>query len=572
MGRALVLAPVDGKPDWYLVQDDLGVRNQVQSGIEGYPYAVGKEYRLFTPGGVYDPRFFRLLPYGTARRWRSARQTAATHPATASAMFINNDKLRTHQRQDRIATIASIQRFGADTTAVLNEGGRAIIPPADALAGFYQPGDPIAVIHDPIPGGNDFCIKKGPPKKAWVAGTALGPPKPRDPGCSPLTEDWIGYSGPADLVNGGSSEPPPPSPATPGKFTYKKTLFAPNTIREWKLSMADCYLPDAATYGAPCTATAAGTLALDAGAAELLPGAAAYTDLTHRYPRPILMPAQYTGHTSVIAPPVVAVSPSLNRKLQCGTRELHMTVSLTTEDTHDHYADVDGTGSGLMLPGCMILIFDKAPFPDHLGAEAVNAGLIQDGAGNNIYHSVYETNLDQPFKLVYARPNAADFSRIRTGIAGFTGTGHYALNRPVPRRTPNNGTTPITATLFRHKYNAPMDDPETGFGAYGQLLTRVFDGAGNDITPTPPAGDYCGGYFPGFFELPAAMPATVNLYRDFLAAYPFMANPAMNASGTLPRLKRIVFYAHGKIWFPGNGDIGGNPVRLRCGGLNLYHQ
>lgn len=562
MGRGRIIAPVDGKPNWYLVRDDLGVQHEAQSAVDGFAYAVGKEYRLFTPGGRYDPRAFRLLPYTTSHRWRSARETAATHPATAAAMFIHSDKLLTHQPQDKTRTIQTI----AGNSAYFTEGGRAtLLPGAEAL---YQPGDSVAVIHDPIPGANEFCIKKGPPQKAWVAGTATGPAKPADSGCSPLDENWIGYNGAADLLNGGASSPP--SPATPGTFIYRKTLSTPNTIKEWFVEMAGCYVTGSAPYGALCAATASGTLALDAGAAEFLPGAAAYAALTYRYPRPILMPPQYTGHTTILAPPVAA-SATVNRKLKCGARELRMALSLTTEDTYNHYTDVDGSGSGLMLPGCMILIFDKAP-ADYLGAAAINPGLMQDGGGNNIYNSVYETNFDQPFKVVYARPGSADFSSIRTGMAGFTTPGHYALNRPIPRRTPGNGTTPITATLFRNKYNAPMDDPETGFGAYGQLLTRVFDGAGNDVTPSPPAGSYCGGYFPGFFELPAAMPSTVNLCHDFLAAYPFMANPAINPTGALPRLKRIVFYAQGKIWFTGNGDIGGNPARVRCGGISLHHQ
>ena len=563
MGRGRIIAPVEGKPDWYLVRDDLGVQYQVQSGIEGYSYVTGKEYRLFTPDGQYDPRLFRLLPYETGKRWRSARDTAGTHPATAAAMFIHNDKLLSHQPRDKTRTIQAIDGSGA----VFSEGGRAALPPgAETL---YQAGDTVAVIHDTRPAPGEQCLKKGH-AGPWIAGTGgKGPPKAADPGCGPLEENWIGYNGAADLLNGGASLPP--SPATPGKFMYRKTLSAPNTIREWTLAVATCYAPDAALYGALCTAAANGALALDAGTAEFLPGAAAYAALTRRYPRPILMPPQYTGRTAVIAPPVVAAA-SVNRKLKCGARELRMAVSLATEDTYNHYTDVDGTGSGLMLPGCMILIFDKAPYPAYLGAGAINAGLIQDGGGNNIYQSVYETNLDQPFKLVYASPGAADFSTLRTGMADFTRVGHFALNRPVPRRTPGNGTTPVTATLFRNKYNAPMDDPETGFGAYGQLLTRVFNGAGNDVTPAPPPGDYCGGYFPGFFELSGAMPAAVNLCRDFLAAYPFMANPAINPTGALPRLARIVFYAQGKIWFDASGGIGGNPARVRCGGISLYHQ
>lgn len=563
MGRALVIAPVGGKPDWHLVEDDLGVRHEVQSAVDGFAYAIGKEYRLFTPGGRYDPRGFRLLPYGTGRRWRSARETAATHPATAAAMFIHNGKLPTHQPHDKTRTIQAID----GNSAVFSEGGRAALLAGDELV--YEPGDTVAVIHDTRPAPGERCLKKGT-SGPWIAGTGgAAPPKPADPGCSPLAENWIGYNGAADLLNGGASIPP--SPATPGRFIYRKTLPAPNTIREWTLMMASCYLPGAAAYGALCTATAnGGALALDAGTAEFLPDAAVYTAMTYRHPRPILMPPQYTGHTAVIAPPLIAAA-SVNRKLKCGARELRMSVSLTTEDTHNHYADADGVGSGLMLPGCMILIFDKAPL-DYLGAGAVNAGLMRDGGGNGIYHGVYETNMDQPFKLVYASPGAADFSSLRTGIPGFTGMGHYALNRPLPRRTPGNGTTPVTATLFRNKYNAPMDDPETGFGAYGQLLTRIFDGAGNDITPAPPAGDYCGGYFPGFFELPPSTAGTRNLCQDFLAAYPFMANPAINPTGALPRLKQIVFYAQGKIWFPGAGGIGGNPVRLRCGGISLFHQ
>ncbi len=562
MGRALVLGPVEGKPNWYLVRDDLGIPHQVQSAVDGFAYAVGKEYRLFTPGGLYAPRAFRLLPYGTSRRWRSARETTATHPATAAAMYINNGKLLTHQPVDKTRTIRSI----AGNTAYFSEGGRAaLLPGAETL---YQPGDTVAVIHDTRPAPGEQCLKKGI-SGPWIAGTGgNAPPTPPDPGCSTLTENWIGYSGAADLLNGGASSPP--SPAAPGQFIYRKANPAPFTVREWKLTLASCHISNTATYGPLCAVTADGTLALDAGTAELLPDAAGYTALSYRYPRPILMPPQYTGHTCVIAPPIAAAA-SVDRKLKCGARELRMTVSLTTEDTHNHYTDADGTGSGLMLPGCMILIFDKAPYPDHLGAGSINAALMQDSGGNNIYHSIYETNMDQPFKLVYAAPGTSDFSQIRTGMAELTGMGHYALNRPLPRRTPGNGTTPITATLFRNKYNAPMDDPETGFAAYGRLLTRVFNAAGNDITPAPPPGDYCGGYFPGFFELPGPY-VTVNLCHDFLAAYPFMGNPAINPAGTLPRLKQIVFYAQGKIWFPGNGGIGGNPSRLRCGGISLYHQ
>ncbi len=563
MGRGRIIAPVNGKPDWYLVTDDLGVQYPVQSAVAGFAYVTGREYRLFTPGGVYDPRFFRLLPYGTARRWRSARDTAATSPATAAAMFLHNEKLLTHRLHDKTRTIQTL----AGSTAYFSEGGSAVLLAGDGL--LYEPGDTVAVIHDTRPAPGEHCLKKGL-AGPWIAGTGgKGPPKPADPGCSPLTENWIGYSGAADLLNGGANIPP--SAATPGQFIYRKSIPAPNIIKEWTLAMAACHVPGAAEYGPLCTGTANGTLALDAGTAEILPDAAAYAALANRYPRPILMPPQYTGHTCVIAPPMAATA-LVNRKLKCGARELRMSISLTTEDTYNHYADVDGTGSGLMLPGCMILIFDKSPYPDHLGEGAINASLMQDGGGNNIYHSVYETNLDQPFKLVYARPDAADFSRLRTGMADLTGMGHYALNRPLPRRTPGNGTTPVTATFFRNKYNAPMDDPETGFGAPGRLLTRVFNSAGNDITPAPPAGDHCGGYFPGFFELPPAMPAAVNIYRDFLSAYPFMANPAINPSGVMPRLTRIAFYAQGKIWFPGIGGLGGNPVRLRCGGISLYHQ
>lgn len=570
MGKALVLAPVEGKPDWYLVKDDLGVQYQVQSGVEGYPYAIGKEYRLFTPGGLYEPRFFRLLPFGTARRWRSARATAKTHPATAAAMHLYNDKLITHQIQDRTATIESIQPYGADTTAVLVEGGRAIIQPADAEVGLYGPGDSIAVIHDPIPGVNEFCLKKGPPKRPWVAGTGgKGPPKPHDPECRRLNENWSGYSGVADLSSGSA--------------VMEKAGSESNVVRKWTVYQAPGYTRHQSQYGALNTVSGQGGLAMSSQSAFFYQPQSDQFNNMIGMPCPALMPLQYDPYGNFWCPPVVAIADT-PRKLVCGKKELWMNISnLQTFAAFENFSQWGGGAAdmGVQLPSCMILVFNSKPYP-FISESDCNPAVVSYSDGSPAKMSRFETNMDQFFKLVYVRPPNGHpnvFEYLRAPIPGNSHHLRYGLKRSGGRRFPD-GSYPVSAELgtgFHYKFNVPMEDPELGFGINGMLLKRCFDVDGVDVTPICTYGDDLDGYFPGYFELPAFNNwDQINVKDDFLAAYPFMANPARNPLGKMPRLSNIVFWSQGSIADSGLTGYGEphyqvNPTGLTCDGLSLFY-
>ena len=579
MARAKVLSAVSGKPGWYLVEDDLGVRYEVQSGVDGYEFQAGSEYRLFAPGGAYSPALFRLLPYKTSKRWRSAADTAKTHPATAAALFLYGDRMRELSPQDRAVTVQSV----SPGRAVFAEGGSAKIA-ADEEA-YYQPGDKVAVIHDNS-SGNSACLKTIPGNGRVAGFSGKQTPRPKDPVaaalCQPLREFWNSYGMYADLINGGGEKKPENN--TPGKFTFHKQNPLKNEVADWTARASANYVTAGQPYGSPAVISLANRLTIDAAqfsfTASSDPASPMYwPHLRTRYGLPMLLMYTIYPNSSgpfygILSPPVVAHTKAA-RKIMCGGKTLKLRVNLLTEDTVGDYTQPVGS----QIPACMVLVFDKAPYPNYIKEANINTDwhwYYPSGGGAYAPSSVRDTKTDQKFKLVYtAPPLGQDFGVARVPAPFAPGNGHFALRRPRPSTWTDPGNT-------RNCFNAPMDNPETGFQETGQLLLRCFDYNGNDVTPTNSASyrpeHY--GYFPGYFEIPSNTDTTRNIYEDFLAAYPFMGNPAINAAGSaglpvlgeMPRLETIYFYAQAKADYPPDifSHAVPNPTRLQCKLLELF--
>ncbi|MBI5178816.1 MAG: hypothetical protein HZA04_06110 [Nitrospinae bacterium] len=573
MARAKVIEPVSGKPGWYLVEDHLGVRYTVQSGVDGYDFLAGEEYRLFAPGGVYNTNSFRLLPFKTARRWRSATELASTHPATSAALLLYADKIRQHAPQDREATVRSV-RTGR---LVFEEGGYAKITAEEET--YYQKGDTVAVIHD-TPTDGPSCLKSAR-GDSWTAGFA-GKQTPRVKTaqdhalCSPFIEHWNSYPvGAVDFFD--------PTGSVPGASYLIKQNPLPNEAQWWLTQTASQYISAGMPYGQPAAVSAGNRLVMEAPCHQLPP----ITDWTAWVgfsrgalkPRPIIMPGHAeTGIYGAFVSPPVVVRTSARRKLVCHGKPLIMRINLATEDTHNWYQYMQGASgapySGVSLPACMALVFNETP-SKYLNAGAIKQSWWQDVYGRNRYATEDYTMMKKRFKLVYSAPGMADFAFARAPHPNPLANGQFALARAIPRYELGAGPGGVWVDNGdrRTMCNVPMDDPDTGFNDMGQLLTRCFDADGTDVTP-PRWNVDMGGFFPGYFEIPSGSDTQRDLRADFLAAYPFMGNPDVNPSGGLPLLEEIWFYAQGRVALKERQGAYSvfqpNPTRLTCKLLELF--
>ena len=570
MARAKIISAVSGKSDWYLVEDDLGIQREVQSAIAGFDYAAGGDYRLFVPDGEYLPCSLRLLPYKSARRLIPVAELSESRPASAAALYFYAEKMRDTQTDDKLLTVKEVK----PGVALFEEGGCAKIP--DWTDGLYLAGDCVAVIHDPQPeSADEICLKSGI-GKPWVAGFGCGQ-QPRPFTCNSAIESFTGYPSPfADLTNGGGNEDA--SQNAPGSFTFKKPKPEKFEITGWQLSTGEPYVSDGQPYGIAAEVSIGGSLWMESETMERDVDYSEGENLKSTYPRPMLMPPSlglYTPTTpAVISPPVIAQA-AIGKNLVCGGRKLKMTVNILTRDEHNHYTDKDGLGTGLQLPACLALIFGKAAYPDYLDGSTINQNLYTTGYPDNLpkFASVMECNLDKQFSLLYAAPGSHDFSILRKEYPGSLSAGHCALYRPEPRRKSDGSFEPVggAADMAQRKLNVPMTDPETGFSEIGLLHARCFDYYGTDITPAP--GQFSsGGLFPGYFEIAAQSDVKRNLHQDFMAAYPFMANPAINPDGGLPPLTKAVFYLQGKLYQDGGGDWRANATTLECKKLEFFYE
>ena len=562
MARATILSSVSGKPNWYLVEDDLSVRYEVQSGVADFDYRSGEEYRLFVPDSEYNPCSFRLLPYKTSRRFRSAGDIADESPASAAALYFYSDKTGELGLHDKKRTIS----FVRPGIAFFEEGGCAKIVEGDD--GLYKTGDCVAVLHDPQPATvNDQCIKPGV-AEGWVAGFACdqAPRSLSDSGsCSGLNEQFDGYpTESADLAS--------------GSFNFEKPNPGKGEIAQWDISTGEPYVSSGQPYGAAAEVSLTGSLRIKTTAIDIKPNYYEGQQLESSYPRPTLMPPTlglYAPTTdAVLSPPVIAYS-SVSKNLLCGGKKLKMRVNIITGDERNHYTDVDGNGSGLQLPACLLLVFSGSAYPSYLDGSSINANLYNSGDPDYLprFASVTECNLDKNFALLYAAPGNHDFSILRESLPYANSPGQYALYRPEPRRQPDGSFAPVGSLvdIAQRKLNVPTTDPETTFSHLGLLPARCFDYFGADITPTPQYFS-SGGLFPGYFEIASGSDVKRDLYLDFLAAYPFMKNGNVNSDGTLPTISAVYFYVQGKVYLDSSSIWRANRSLLDCKKLNFFYE
>jgi len=551
MGRAKIISAVSGKPNRYLVEDDLGKSYEVESSVDGFNYVAGKYYRLFTPDGEYRPSAFRLLPYSTGKRWKTVADIGRDYPATASAHFFYKDQMALREKRDRNRTVAKVLPGKLKFT----DGGCAKV----ADSSFYKPGDCVAVIHDKPVAGDPDCLSSGR-GDPWVAG--FGCNQSPAPACPSLFEHWNSYPNPsADLSS--------------GEFVFRKPTPNRNEINGWQAKVAKVYAAAGQPYGAPATVLADGALKMDSLPIEL-----AYVDsqtdttIFSTYPSPI--PFRVGFWDPMIFSPPVIVRNNFSLGLECGGKPLLMTVNLLTQDVQDY-----GIGGfpteprGLQIPSSMILVFGGKPWPDYIKTANINAHLYEFPNGSPKYASGWENNLDRSWKLVYTAPGSRNFSNFRGSFAG-TGAGQYGLYMPTPGRTAYGSYKQPSQSFshFRNKFNAPMSDFEIGFNFETELYFRVFDVNGTDITP-PTVTGFDFGMHPGYFEIPAQNNIHRNVRDDFLSAFPYMANPAVNPSGNLPSLTAVVFYVQGKIYQTGFDPLEpnwrANPSKLECQALEFAY-
>ena len=562
MARATVLSSVSGKPDWYLVEDDLSVRYEVQSGVASFDYRSGEDYRLFVPDSEYNPCSFRLLPFKTSRRFVSAADLADEMPASAAALYFYSDKIRELALHDKKRTISRV----TPGIAFFEEGGCAKIPEGDD--GLYGTGDCVAVLHDTQPTmEGEQCIMPGI-VDAWVAGFACDqtPRALSSPdSCSGLNEQFYGYPArDADLAS--------------GSFCFEKRGPKKGEITQWDISTGNPYVSDGQPYGAAAEISLNGSLRIKTAAIDIKPDYYEGQQLESSYPRPTLMPPTlglYAPTTdAVLSPPVIARA-SVGKNPICGGRKLKMRVNMLTADERNHYTDVDGFGTGIQLPACLILVFSGSAYPGYLDGSTVNASLYTTGYPDYLpkFASVTECNLDKNFALLYAAPGLRNFSILRESLPSASSPGQYALYRPLPRRQSDGSFAPVggAVDITQRKLNVPTTDPETGLSHLGLLPARCFDYYGADITP-PPEYSLSGGLFPGYFEIRSGSDEKRDVYLDFLAAYPFMKNPDINQGGALPTLSAIYFYAQGKVYRDGNNIWRANRSLFECKKLNFFYE
>ena len=560
MARAVVISPVSGKTDWYLVEDDLGVRYEVQSGVAAFDYRSGGDYRLFVPDGNYDPCGFRLLPYKTSRRFISIADLAGEADASAAVLYFYGDKIRELRLHDKKRTISIVKT----SIAFFAEGGCATIPEGDD--GLYETGDCVAVVHDLKPAtADDKCITPGV-ADAWVAGFACDQaPRVYSGSCSSLSELFSGYPvKSADMAS--------------GSFIFDKSDPEKLQIAKWTVSTGEPYVSDGQSYGAAAEVTLDGSFRVQSLAMDIQPYYDEGQKLESTYPRPILMPPTLGLYTptvdAVLSPPVVAQA-SIGKQLFCGGEKLKMTANIVTRDEQNHYSDVDGFGSGLQLPSCLLLIFGDAAYPDYLDGSSIDGSLYSSGAPDYfpLIASVKECNLDKSFALLYAAPGSHNFSMLREELPGAISSGQYALYRPEPRRQADGSFAQVggAADIAQRKLNVPTTDPETGFSHLGLLPARCFDYYGADITP-PPDYPSSGGLFPGYFEIASGSDEKRDIYKDFLSAYPFMENRDINVDGILPTLTSVYFYVQGKVYRDGNNIWRANRSLFECKKLKFFYE
>ncbi len=544
MARAKVISMVEGRPDWYLVEDDLGVSHKVQSGIKGYEYKTGVEYRLFTPNGKYKPCSFRLLPYKTSRRWTDVSLLAKANPATAVGYYFYSDKMLKSESQDLSKVVSGVKK---GRLSFVGGGCASINDSVD-----YQIGDCVAVIHDKIDPLDPDCLLSGN-AEPWVAGFGCSQSPRR---CSSRYEFWRNYLTPSADLSGD------------GKFTFKKTAPEKNEIDSWNSKTAGVYINEGMSYGIPATVWAGDALRMRSLPLQANGISSVEEDaLRLIYPAPMLE-RKYDADPLIVSPPVVTEK-SISRPLLCGEKELFMSVNLLTQ--FDYEAGL-GYDSKLQLPACMVLIFNKSPWPDYLDGSRINSSLYSYPNGSDKYGTVFENNLDRNFKLVYTAPGTQDFSYARGAYPGVSRDKQHALFRPTPIRTAEGSYLNSPPPSGRLWYNVPMDDDLVSFGKAGELHYRCFNYDGADITPANPA-PWSYGLHPGYFEIGMQTSVTRNIYRDFLAAFPFMANPDINLEGNFPSLSLVTFYLQGNVAKP-SGEFDPyypNPAKLECQRIEFFY-
>lgn len=568
MGRAKVTMPIDGMEGWFMVADDLGNSYPVQSAVADFNFVAGEHYRLFVPDGRYSPCDSRLLPYRTSKRWASASELAKSKPATASAMYLWGERMGGAYALDRKKVISKI----AYGLAYFQDASCALLPQEHS----YSVGDCVAVIHDLKDEKNCLLPRDGEP---WVAGYGCGQ-KPKT-GCASRNESWSGYSpSTADIENGGGH--PNEEDDHPGYFIFSKIKTDPLDyevwdngsfqINRWDVKLSDIYVKEGFPFGIPAgIAVNGGSLAVETAVLEEGFTVARDDYASVKFPRPIYF--QKSDSPIIISPPV-AVSSEVSIPLFCSGKDLNMSVNLFTSDTYDHYIDVDGYGTGLQLPACMILTFSKAPYPDYLDGSTINTSWYTSEPGMPAYSSVCEVNLDLHFSLLYVSPGSADFSSLRTSLPS-AHNGRFGLFRSKPRRDAEGHPIGFASGLLTDMaFNVPMSGDENDFDNIGNLLMRCFDSGGADVTPPPsPSGEY--GVFPGYFEINSGSDVIRNIAADFSAAYPFVFNEEVNPERIFPKLSKISFYAQGKIhdidYSPGGVSFRANPVKLECKNLEFFY-
>ncbi len=563
MARAKLITPVSDKPDWYTVEDDLGKRYDVLSAFPGYEFQTGRMYRLLVPGGKYIPSKFRLLSYQTGKRWTDVGEFSKTRPASAVFLYLNRDRLAEDPHQD---TVKKVKEVFSDRLT-FEGGGCARIAEEDVTE--YAPGSCVGVIYDQKPPTSEGkCPKTAQGAVPTVAGFGPCPEEKEDDesACPALYEYFSNYNPPmADYVNGGK----------PGYYYFIKERPRANEISQWTIRGDFIYQKKGFPYGEQASVWMGDWLRMNSKSIEIYPADQEELEaLQGAYPRTVYMPRSNQSLPVVLSPPVIAKT-SVNMDMTCagsdgtGNRHLKMTVNLLTDDTEDHYTDVTGYGTGLQLPGCMILVFNKIPYPAYLDGSTINKDLFS----YEKYSSVKECYMDMNFKLVYAAPGWQDYSEIRQENPLGNSNGQYALLTPRPRRRSTGLYWSINSGIerLRYKFNVPMSDPYIAFWNCGFLLTRCFDYDGIDVTSAPPVTN-TGGAFPGFFEISSQNSITRNLYDDFMAAYPFMKNPLINPNMDLPKLSDVYFYVQGKVfrdedrkWYP-------NPTKLECQRLEFFYE
>jgi len=552
MGRAKIISAVSGGPNRYLVEDDLGKSYEVESSVDGFNYVPGEYYRLFAPDGEYRPSAFRLLPYRTGKRWKTVADIGQDNPVTAAAHFFYKDQMALREKRDKNKTVSAALPGKLKFT----DGGCATV----ADSSLYKPGDCVAVIHDKPVAGDPNCLSSGR-GDPWVPG--FGCSQSPSPACPSLFEHWNSYPNPsADL--------------SIGEFVFQKPNPNKNEINGWQAKVAKVYTDNGQPYGAPATVLADGVLKMDSLSIEL-PFVDSQTDATifSTYPAPIPFRVGYWD-PMIFSPPVI-VRNDFALGMECGVKPLKMTVNLLTQDVQDF-----GVGGfpteprGLQLPSCMILVFGGKPWSQYIKTANINAHLYEFPSGSPKYASGWENNLDRSFKLVYTAPGSRNFSNFRASFPGSPGPGQYGLYMSTPMRTTSGSYKQSSKSFsqFRAGYNSPMSDFEIGFNFETELYFRVFDFNGTDITPVS-VPDRSYGMHPGYFEVSDQSNVVRDIRADFLSAFPYMANPAVNPSGSLPSLAAVIFYVQGNIYQTGFDRLTptwrANPSKLECQTLEFTY-